>query len=348
MIIDVDTHLTDASDEMWRPYFRGADAEHAPRVVTEAGTQRLYVGGLLLPKPAGPGTGSPLGIGATTHQDGLTERLEFMSRLNITRAFLLPGFVGLTAHMVSDPAVARALAHAHNEVVHGLSQQAGQLVFAPVVLPDDPDWSVAQLRRWQQSNPLTAVVSRPTTKQVRPYADAAKNPLLRYLLDEGIVLMLHGATGYHQASPMADLFDDYRWTHVFSHPFEHMTALADLIGTGVMSDGLKVGVIEAGCGWVPWFLDRLQDHFTHTGGCQPVNIDVHALVHERLLLGIEPADSGVPGMLTADLGDILAFGSDFPHWDAAKPDDVAGLVDRYGPDVSHRILYQNAHDFYQR
>lgn len=292
--------------------------------------------------------GSPLGVGATTHQTGLGDRLEFMAALNIERTFLLPGFVGLAAHCIADSRVARALVQAHNRLVYDLCTQAEGLLFVPVVLPHEPEWSIKELRRWQGLTTIRAVVSRPTTIDPRPYRQGMRNPLLSYLADQGLVLMLHGATGYHQVSPMADLFEDYRFTHVLSHPFEHMTALTDLIATGAMKAGLKVGLIEAGCGWVPWFLNRLQEHFDYTGGCASIGIDVLELSRERLLLGVEPADPGIPDMLSADLLDILAFGSDFPHWDAVKPKEVEALAVRYGPDVAHRFFSENADRFFFR
>jgi predicted TIM-barrel fold metal-dependent hydrolase len=51
--------------------------------------------------------------------------------------------------------------------------------------------------------------------------------------------------------------------------------------------------------------------------------------------------------LVAQLGDsLLAFGSDHPHWDAADPEDLTAFSKTHNPDLAHRILYQNAHDFF--
>jgi hypothetical protein len=345
-ILDVDTHLTDASVEMWRPYLTGANADYLPQVLTHEGTDRLLAGGLLLPKPVGRGVGSPLGIGAAAHVDSVEERLRFMRQMRIERAFLLPGFVGLAALDAPDPAARKTLAGAHNQLVYDLASTASEIEFVPVILPDDPQWSIAELRRWRSRTTIRAAVSRPTTHEVRPYRHGLGNPLLRHLVDDGIVLMLHGATGYHQSSPVADHFDDYRFTHVFSHPFEQMVALADLFGSGALDGGLRVAVVEAGCGWIPWFFDRLQEHFDHTGGCQPIPIDVAELARERLLVSVEPGDPGIATAVAA-LGDsLLAFGSDYPHWDAADPEDLTAFSKTHNPDLVHRILYQNAHDFF--
>jgi len=344
-IIDVDTHLTDASEQLWQPYFTADLASHVPRIVEHEGVRRLLVGDLLLPNPSGPGVGSPLGIGAATHVASLDERVAYMERLGITHTLLLPGFVGLAVHQIKDSVARRSLAAAHNNLVHELCSGVAALEFVPVILPDDPEWSLAEVRRWQAKAPLVGVVSRPTTDTARPYRAGLANPVLRYLRDEGIALVLHGATGYHQSSPMADQFDDYRFTHVFSHPFEHMAALADLLGSAAMSEGLRVVSVEAGAGWVPWFLTRLQEHFDHTGGSARIEMDVYEVVRQRLLLGVTPDDHGIDAVLDAGLGGVLAFGSDFPHWDASKPEDIDVLVKKYPESVSRGILHANAAGF---
>jgi hypothetical protein len=345
-IIDIDTHLTDAAPDMWAPYFTAAESGLVPRVVEHEGTRRLLVGDMLLPKPSGPGIGSPLGIGATTHVASLAERLSFIEQLNIEHSFLLPGFVGLAAHTVADRDARRVLARAHNDLLHDLTAGIKQIEFAPVVLPDDPEWSIGHLRRYRDRAHLYGVVSRPTTADTRPYRAGLDNSLLSYLRDEGIVLMLHGATGYHQRSPIADEFDDYRFTHVFSHPFEQMVALTDLLGSGAMSDGLRVAIVEAGCGWFPWFLGRLQEHFDHTGGCSRVPVRAAEVAAQQMLLGVTPDDEGIAGMVEAGFAGILAFGSDFPHWDAVPPESVDELRARQSPQIAERILYRNAHEFF--
>jgi hypothetical protein len=345
-IVDVDTHLTDADEALWKPYFAASELEYLPRVVSHEGVERLDVGGMLLPKQSGPGVGSPLGIGATTHVTSLDERVQFMRRMNIAHAFLLPGFVGLAALDHPDRAAGRVLARAHNELVHDLTCEVEQLEFAPVVLPDDPEWSLAELSRWRSRVPVRGVVSRPTTFDPRPYRDGARSPLLAELISSGMPLMLHGATGYHQASPMADLFDDYRMTHVFSHPYEQMVALADLASSGALTDGLRLAVVEAGCGWLPWFAYRLQDHFGVVGGLPRRNVDVVELLRSQVLFSVEPADSGIDAVIDTFGPGLLSFGSDFPHWDAARPEDLTELAERIAPDVVQRLLYQNAYDFF--
>jgi uncharacterized protein len=157
--------------------------------------------------------------------------------------------------------------------------------------------------------------------------------------------MLHGATGYHQASPIADYFDDYRLAHFFSHPFEQMVALADLFAHGAIEQGLRVVVLEAGCGWLPWFLTRLQSHFDHCGGCSAIPVNIVELTRKHLLLAVEPDDPAISSVLSAVGPSVLGFGSDYPHWDAVRTDALKTLNESYDDDVVDAILYRNARDF---
>lgn len=295
-IIDVATHLADADEALWRPYFTTREADLVPRVVDHQGVGQA---------------------------DSLEEYTVYLRALNVSRAFLLPGRVGLAALDHPDERAHRILARAHNDLVRDLCQQAGNLEFVPVVLPDDPDWSLAELRRWVASGPVRAVITHPTAFGARRYRDGTKHPLLRYLVDEGIVLMLHGET-------------------------EQMVSLADLMGSGALDDGLKAAVVEAGCGWLPWFADRLRDGFDSTVGLPRPERDVDDLIHRQLLLTVQPTDPDLEAVL-GRFGDTLpAFGSGFPHRHAAEPDAIRSLPARLGNGPAERILAGNAESFFFR
>lgn len=342
--IDTDTHLADASAEFWSPYVD--DPELVPSIARSKG-ERLLVGDMLLPKPSGVGVGSPLGVKATDSVSGIGERLEFMERLSIRHAFLLPGFVGLSAVNLHDTTARRMLMTAHNRCVHDMAHATSSIEFVPVVAPGDAEWSVQQLERLRSSSlPIRAVVARPTDKCPRPFKDGLENVLLKYLAENDIVLMLHGATGYHQSSPMADVFDDYRLAHVFSHPTEQMIALTDLVMTRSLARGLRIAVLEAGSGWIPWFVGRLQEHFDHTGGCERVDIDVLKALSENVLFSVEPGDRDLESALIQAPDLKYAFGSDYPHWDAANPTEVDDLAERVGPTRAKEIMYGNAAAFF--
>ena len=79
---------------------------------------------------------------------------------------------------------------------------------------------------------------------------------------------MHGAPGIHLPKIGVDRFDNYIQVHCISFPFDQMTAMTALVSGGVFDrhPKLKVAFLEAGVGWVPFFVDRLHEHFEKRGG----------------------------------------------------------------------------------
>ena len=61
----------------------------------------------------------------------------------------------------------------------------------------------------------------------------------------------------------ADRLTNAEQQHICSHPMEQMVAAVSLIYGGVLErfPGLEVAFLEAGCGWVPFWLERMDDHY---------------------------------------------------------------------------------------
>ena len=97
----------------------------------------------------------------------------------------------------------------------------------------------------------------------RPAA-APSRPRPRFfalLEDLDVPMLLHEGRG-GQPTFAGNRFDTWYATHVVSHPFEMMLAVLGLTVEGVFDrhPRLRVGVLEAGTGWLPWWLHRLDEH----------------------------------------------------------------------------------------
>ncbi|BCI88156.1 hypothetical protein NIIDMKKI_33620 [Mycobacterium kansasii] len=64
-----------------------------------------------------------------------------------------------------------------------------------------------------------------------------------------------------------DRFTNYIQVHCISFPFDQMTAMTALVSGGVFErhPQLRVAFLEAGAGWVPFFIDRLHEHYEKRG-----------------------------------------------------------------------------------
>ncbi|HEX5607949.1 MAG TPA: ABC transporter substrate-binding protein [Candidatus Binatia bacterium] len=59
------------------------------------------------------------------------------------------------------------------------------------------------------------------------------------------------------------IVEKYSCVHMTSFPFEWMIALMHMIGEGVFDryPKLRVGFMEGACGWLPFWSERLDEHF---------------------------------------------------------------------------------------
>ena len=89
--------------------------------------------------------------------------------------------------------------------------------------------------------------------------------------DMGMALGVHGAPGIHLPKIGVDRFTNYIQVHCISFPFDQMTAMTALVSGGVFDrhPTLRVAFLEAGVGWLPWFMERLHEHYESRGDWIP-------------------------------------------------------------------------------
>ena len=150
-----------------------------------------------------------------------------------------------------------------------------------------------------------------------------------------------------------DRFDKFLAVHAVTHPFEQMIAMTQLIFGGVLEryPKLRVGFLESGAGWVPYWMDRLDEEWEKRGDVEaPLCTRAPSeYVHSgRCYFGVECEELTIPDAIR-HIGDrCLLYSSDNPHWDTDWPHSVEKLRKRddLTEENKHRILCQNAADFY--
>ena len=79
---------------------------------------------------------------------------------------------------------------------------------------------------------------------------------------DGLAVAVHGSFGSRMPGFSRGRYDDNLFMeHMIAHPFGQMAVMMDLIAGGVMDrfPQLRVGFFESGLGWIPYWLDRLDD-----------------------------------------------------------------------------------------
>jgi predicted TIM-barrel fold metal-dependent hydrolase len=134
---------------------------------------------------------------------------------------------------------------------------------------------------------------------------------------------------------------------------EQMMALLALLEGGVLErhPRLRVAFLEAGCGWLPYWLYRLDEvEHRHLAGevAETVRRAPSAYFRDRCFVGFEPDEPYLPEVIPRVGAGSLLFGTDFPHPDA-DADAVARAVALRGTisdAVLQQLLADNAARFY--
>ncbi len=145
-----------------------------------------------------------------------------------------------------------------------------------------------------------------------------------------------------------DRMSSYAGCHIISHVFEQMAAMVNVTLAGIFQrfPHLRVGFLEAGCGWAPSWADRIEEHYELApGDYQGGNPD--GVLSTRSWLTFEIEEPGLASTLEQGWADNVMFASDYPHHDAVYPGAVKCVKERgLGAALERKVLADNALAFY--
>ena len=197
-----------------------------------------------------------------------------------------------------------------------------------------------------------AVYLRPNPVKGRLLSDPAYEPFWSECEKLAIAVSLHETTHSRVPSAGADRFHTRFALHACSHPMEQMMGLLALIEGGVLENHpqLRVGLLESGCGWLPYWLWRLDREYEdlHWEVAETVKMKPSEYFRRQCFIAVEPSEAYLPQLLDYLGPDNLIFGSDYPHMDR-KPNVVADMValeQQIPQQVLQKILWDNPRKFY--
>ena len=298
-IIDGDGHFFER-DELLYPYF---DAQKYPI----EGLRRYYLFPDLDGWRRGP-AGRPYG-------DDVQGWHTFMDAAQIAESVLYPT-AGLGFAHARDPEWAADLARAYNDFVYDYYLKQTPRLKAVALIPVQAPHAAAQeLRRAVTELGMVGAVL-PAPGLSRPYGDRAFDPLYETANALGTMLAVHGAS-------RRDLgFDFYHATEtrpesaqggfIVAHPLAQIVQFVNMTLERVFErfPHMKVAFLEAGCGWVPYFIERIDRRTKGLASAQVQQYPVyfHAELEEKEVLTTCIKVLG---------DDRLVYASDYPH----EPED---------------------------
>jgi predicted TIM-barrel fold metal-dependent hydrolase/ketosteroid isomerase-like protein len=279
-------------------------------------------------------------------------RLADMDAEGIDQAVLYPS-IGLYFWALTDPAAATAVATAYNDWLSGYCAADPTRLFGAAMLPmQDPDQAVREFRRAVEELGFKAAFARPNPCMGRSLSDHAYQPVWRVAEELGVPVGIHEGSSVIVPTLGADRPFNPLILHAVSHSFEEMLACAQLVALGTLEHhpDLRIVFLESGGGWVPFWLERLDEQAETFGGfCPDMRLRPSEYFARQCAVSFEVDESTLPALLPFIGDERVVWGSDYPHHDATFPGAVVALRRTMGPigvDSQARILGANARRIY--
>jgi hypothetical protein len=320
---------------------------------SEGGVSGAVLEGRRYPQSSGRGAGVDAATSLTREASNPFEVrgvLADAGREGIDVMVLYPS-LGIGTTSFQDAAFAQGFAERYNRwLARYCAQAPGRLYGVGVVPLQHTRAAVAMLPEVKQLG-LVAVTVPPALRD-RNLDHPSLDPFFAEAAALALPVGVHGAPGMHVPTPGADRFENYVQVHCVSFPFDQMLALTALVLGGVFErhPALRVAFLEAGVGWVPYFAERMDEHFEKRGrevpGCR--RLPSEYIARGQCYFSCEPEERGIAAACAA-LGDsYIMYASDYPHWDSDFPHTVAPIRERedLSPQAKARVLGENATRFY--
>jgi uncharacterized protein len=181
------------------------------------------------------------------------------------------------------------------------------------------------------------------------------HPIWRACVEEDLPACFHGGT----ARPpyglgTFEMGNNLFIQHSATNPFEVMRGIASFIGGGVMDlfPKLRAAFLEAGVGWLPYWMERLDEHYELMPEYVPYlkRKPSEVIRSENFFISCDPDEETLPFVVNFVGADHILYASDYPHFDGRFPHSVklTARAEVFPPEVQRKILADNPVRLYTR
>ncbi len=214
--------------------------------------------------------------------------------------------------------------------------------------------AVEEIKRWGKSGWAWAVL--PYAPYGMPLDHPDFEPVWAAAADHDLAVALHTFTVMPPYAPGGtDNWENLFLQRSASHPWCGMRNMASLIGSGLMDryPKLRIGTLEAGHGWLPFWMARIDEHARTIRSEIP---DLKMMPSEYVLSGryfqsIEiPEGLKLTEAVISMVGeDVLMYASDYPHGESHFPESVDLVLKWDMPQArKQKLFWDNAVKLYAR
>ncbi len=336
-VIDADGHWQDGVGIDWDKHLPSQYRALGPHMIPfDTGGGKLVMEGRiwLTPYRGRQTNGKDLGD-IHREREGMwvsSVRLKHLDAEGIDTAVIFGSLVCLGVCGVHDLDLGAAIARAYNDGTAEYCSADPRRMKAVAAVPlQNIEAAVSEAHRAVKQLGCVGIVVPPNVHG-RNLDTESFFPVYQAAQELNVPICVHGSSGLYGV-PFAGVerFNDFFYAHAVAHPFEQMIAAASLVCNGVLDKfpKLRVAFLEGQCGWVPFWMERLDEHFEVLGRQVPIKVKPSVYMKgPQCYYSIEVDETTVDWVMGEVGNERLLYASDYWHWDAKFPDSVRSVTAR--------------------
>jgi predicted TIM-barrel fold metal-dependent hydrolase len=336
LVVDCDSHVMEPPD-LWERYLEPQFRERAIRIVRDPGDgmEVLMIDNQPLLKGMLAGLGGAnierqklFVPGQVSYLEGCPPasyqpeaRIRMLDEWGVDAGVLFPT-VGILWD-VADNALAAAYARAYNNWVNDFaSHDRRRMIPIAHLALQDPASALAELRRCIKLG-FKGVFLPPEPINGKRFSHSDFDPIWRECEEAGLPVCLHVIVRFNRAPGLLGHFyepGEFRMVYGFALGgfAQVVPAMMTMIADGLFDrfQRLKVLCVEAGAGWAPYIMDRMDEKYEHLGWTFPLKLQPSDYFRRNIWVVAEPQERTIGSVMELMGEDRVLWGSDFPHVDS--------------------------------
>jgi len=255
-----------------------------------------------------------------------------------------------------DPDLQAAMARAYNRWGAEMRQTSGGRVLTSGPVPlNDVSRAVEEIQYAHEHLGIRCFWARPDQFNHRNLGDRYYDPVYELLQDLYCAFATHEYMGLNGPTAGSDRFSTFTEWHTVVHAHEAQSAVLSMICHGVYErfPRLRCAYMEAGCGWLPSWLHRIDEQLELAGAAEFPELTRSAwdTFTTNCWISTECEDRYVADVIRWMGDGHIVYETDFPHPDSKYPHAtetfLALMPDLISEESKAKILWDNAVDLYR-
>ena len=184
------------------------------------------------------------------------------------------------------------------------------------------------------------------------YGDPFYDPIYQAAEEMGAAICLHGTRAFSEQYG-SEALSTFHEVHTYAFAAGMLLHFTSVVSQGLplRFPRLKMAFLEIGATWLPYYLDRLDEHWEKRAELETplLKKKPSQLVREaNMYFSLEAGETLLPEAIDYVGDNHFIYASDIPHWDNEFPKSLHDVIDhpRLSLETKEKILHRNAAELF--